>query len=317
MAIIGGFDVHRAQITFDYLDTDTGEVTRGEIRPATRSVLRTWFDRFAGRADVAFAVEGCTGWRFVVEEMVAAGIAPHLAEPADTATQRGRKKRAKTDRADARLQRELLCQGRLPESWIAPPHVLEVRTLVRLYVALMDERRTWRQRIQAQLFHQGVPTLRGLLTRSATARQPAGGQSPAADPLAQLVDHREGGVDQLSGPGVGCGPGQLPRSRLLHEPHRPPRRQAAGPLGRPQAHPPLLPHAARVGRGSLVDHWHHPPGGGLIVWTAARPRPDQRSSRGRAITIWLVHPDKAGRRPCSRSSRWPLAHGGTDYDVTA
>ena len=40
MAMIGGFDVHRAQITFDYLDTDTGEVTRGQIRPACRSTLR-------------------------------------------------------------------------------------------------------------------------------------------------------------------------------------------------------------------------------------------------------------------------------------
>ena len=27
MAIVAGFDVHRAQITFDALDTETGEVT--------------------------------------------------------------------------------------------------------------------------------------------------------------------------------------------------------------------------------------------------------------------------------------------------
>lgn len=194
MTIVGGLDVHRAQITFDYLDTDTGEVTRGQIQPATRSVLRTWFGRFAGRADVAFAVEGCTGWRFVVEEMVAAGIRPHLAEPADTATQRGRKKRAKTDRADARLQRELLCQGRLPESWIAPPHVLEVRTLVRLYVALMGERRTWQQRIQAQLFHQGVPALRGLLTEEGRATLSSAALSPAGR---QMVDTAVAMIDEL------------------------------------------------------------------------------------------------------------------------
>ena len=164
MAIVGGFDVHRAQITFDYLDTDSGQVTAGQIRPATRPALRNWLERFAGRNDVAFAVEGCTGWRFVVEELVRAGGEPHLAEPADTATQRGRKKRAKTDRADARLLRELLTQRRLPESWAPPSHVLEVRTLGRLYVALMDERRAWQQRIHAQLFHQGVPSVRGLLT---------------------------------------------------------------------------------------------------------------------------------------------------------
>ncbi len=36
MAIVGGFDVHRNQITFDCLDTEAKEVSRGEIRPATR-----------------------------------------------------------------------------------------------------------------------------------------------------------------------------------------------------------------------------------------------------------------------------------------
>ena len=37
-AIVGGFDVHRAQITFDYIDTDSGQVTAGQIRPATTMV---------------------------------------------------------------------------------------------------------------------------------------------------------------------------------------------------------------------------------------------------------------------------------------
>ena len=40
MSIIGGFDVHRRQITFDYLDTDTGQLLRGRIAPACRPVLR-------------------------------------------------------------------------------------------------------------------------------------------------------------------------------------------------------------------------------------------------------------------------------------
>ena len=29
MSIVGGFDIHRQQITFDYVDTITGEVKRG------------------------------------------------------------------------------------------------------------------------------------------------------------------------------------------------------------------------------------------------------------------------------------------------
>jgi hypothetical protein len=125
MAIVGGFDIHRRQVTFGYLDTVTGQVRRGRIDPACRAALRSWLERFAGEEDVTFAVEGCTGWRFVVEELARAGVEPYLAEPADTATARGRKKRAKTDRADARLMRELLAGARLPESWIAPAQVLE------------------------------------------------------------------------------------------------------------------------------------------------------------------------------------------------
>jgi transposase len=195
MAIVGGLDVHRAQITFDYLDTDSGEVSTGQIRPATRPMLRNWLRRFEGRDDVAFAVEGCTGWRFVVEELVGAGVEPHLAEPADTATQRGRKKRAKTDRADARLLRELLVQQRLPESWVPPRHVLEVRTLGRLYVALMDERRVWQQRIHAQLFHQGVASLPALLTPAGQFALAGAELSPAG---VQLVETAMTAVDTLT-----------------------------------------------------------------------------------------------------------------------
>lgn len=68
MSIVGGFDVHRKQITFDYLDTVTGEVQAGQIAPADRRRLASWLERFAGRDDVEFATEGCTGWRYVVEE---------------------------------------------------------------------------------------------------------------------------------------------------------------------------------------------------------------------------------------------------------
>jgi transposase len=193
MAIVGGFDVHRQQITFDYLDTDSGEVRRGQVRPATRESLRKWLERFSGRADVAFAVEGCTGWRFVVEELQRVGLEAHLAEPADTAALRGKKKRAKTDRADARHQRELLATGRLPESWIAPGHVLEWRARGRLYVVLMADRRAWSQRIHATLFHHGAPAQADVLSAEGRGRLAAADLSPAAQQRVTaaltMIDH--------------------------------------------------------------------------------------------------------------------------------
>lgn len=161
MAIVGGMDIHRKQITFDYLDTGTGEVRRGQVRPADRAGVRAWLARFAGRDDVAFAIEGCTGWRYVAEELAAAGIEVHLAEPADTAAARGRKRRAKTDRGDARHLRDLLASGRLPECWIPPPHVLECRALLETYHDLRQEHTAWVQRVHAALYHQGAPAVPG------------------------------------------------------------------------------------------------------------------------------------------------------------
>jgi transposase len=130
MAIVAGFDVHRAQITFDALDQQTGEVSRGRI-PARPEAVRAWAGRFAG-AELHVAFAACTGWLFVCEALVEAGAVAHLAEPVETSALRGKKRRAKTDREDARWLRTLLCEGRLPEAWIPPAHVREWRTRARL-----------------------------------------------------------------------------------------------------------------------------------------------------------------------------------------
>jgi hypothetical protein len=45
---------------------------------------------------------------------------------------KGRRQHAKTDQADARHLRELLEAGKLPESWIPPVLVREMRAKVRL-----------------------------------------------------------------------------------------------------------------------------------------------------------------------------------------
>src|SRR5207253_3429533 len=135
---------------------------------AERAELRTWLGQFAG-CEPEFALEGTTGWRFVVEEIERAGHRAHLADPAETAARRGRKRRAKTDNADCDLQLRLLLAGELPESWIPPAQVLELRTLVRLRKTLIDQRTAWLQRLQAQLFHQGAPL--GLKPRTLAGRR--------------------------------------------------------------------------------------------------------------------------------------------------
>jgi len=65
-SIAGGLDIHRKQITFDYVDLDTGAVQCGQIAPADREHFRSWLaGRFEHPENVAFAVEACAGWRYV------------------------------------------------------------------------------------------------------------------------------------------------------------------------------------------------------------------------------------------------------------
>jgi hypothetical protein len=78
--------------------------------------------RFPGE-EVDVAVEAGTGWLFVCEALREAGAVPDLAGPAETSAVRGKKRRAKTDRADARWLRTLLAEDRLPEAWMPPAHV--------------------------------------------------------------------------------------------------------------------------------------------------------------------------------------------------
>jgi transposase len=158
-----GLDQHRAQISAEWIDTVTGEISRARVAPADRAAVRKFLERFRGQG-LEVALEATTGWRFVVEELARVGAEVHLAEPAETSGLKGKKRRAKTDWADARHLRQLLLIGRLPESWIPPAHILDLRARVRWRHTLLHQRTEWQQRIQAVLYHHGIPQRRGLLS---------------------------------------------------------------------------------------------------------------------------------------------------------
>jgi len=206
MAIIGGLDIHRRQLTFDYVDMATGGVVRGRVAPGDRPHLAAWLTRFAGVEDVSFAVEAGTGWRYVAEEMRRAGVRPELAQPADTAVLRGPRRKAKTDRADAKLLRDALAAGRIPQCYVPPSHVLECRALLEAYQDLRREHTAWIQRIHAVLFHHGVPAVpAGELSADTRRRQALQAAHPHLSPAAQtqvriaadMLDVTEGHLDEL------------------------------------------------------------------------------------------------------------------------
>jgi transposase len=202
MAIVMGLDQHRAQITADWVDTETGEVVRRRITPAHRAGVRRFCEQFRGQ-QLEVALEATTGWRFVAEEFRRVRAVVHLAEPAETAARRGNKKRAKSDRADARHVRELLMIGRLPESWIPSDHLLDLRARVRLRHTLSHQRGEWQQRIQAVLYHHGCPQRSNLMSgegRSWLSAQPlpaaARDQITVALSVIDALDRQLGPLDK-------------------------------------------------------------------------------------------------------------------------
>src|SRR5450631_3294256 len=163
MTLVMGMDQHRAQISAEWIDTITGEISRARVAPADRDAVRTFLGRFNG-SDLEVALEATTGWRFVVEELGRVGAEVHLAEPAEAAALKGKKKRPKTDWADARHLRELLLIGRVPESWIAPAQILDLRARVRTRHLLSHQKTEWQQRMHAVLYHHGFTQRRNVLS---------------------------------------------------------------------------------------------------------------------------------------------------------
>src|SRR3989454_12744182 len=113
--LYAAIDIHKHAFQAAVLDPDSGEVVE-ERFAADRESLARWAERWRGRLE-AVAIEATTGWRWVWRELVERGFAGRLAEPGQTRPLLGRRRRAKTDRLDARWLARLLAKEMLPQSW--------------------------------------------------------------------------------------------------------------------------------------------------------------------------------------------------------
>ena len=86
---------------------------------------------------------------------------------------------------DARWLVWLLAREMLPESWLPPAEIQELRDKTRLRKALAEDRTRWAQRLQAFLLHEGWPCGRGRLL-TATGRRWLSGLALAPAARAQV-----------------------------------------------------------------------------------------------------------------------------------
>jgi transposase len=114
-SVIGRIDDHGNELGWVRIDNDP-KALRAECRKAGRGA--------------AVAIEATYGWYWAVDALLAAGFEVHLAHPLGMKALRKRK-RVKTDPRDAYELANLLRLGSLPEAYIAPPDLRELRELVR------------------------------------------------------------------------------------------------------------------------------------------------------------------------------------------
>src|SRR6476619_8390493 len=103
----------------------------GSRRVGSTTRRRTWAPEIvaAGGAEVEVAMEATWGWYWAADVIAECGARLHLAHPLGIAGYQNR--RVKNDIRDATLLADLLRMGRLPEGWVAPPQVRELRKMVR------------------------------------------------------------------------------------------------------------------------------------------------------------------------------------------
>src|SRR5438093_7604655 len=114
-------------------------------------------------------LEATYGWYWAADVLQAAGARVHLAHPLGVKGFAYR--RVKNDIRDAADLADLLRMGRLPEAWIAPPKVRELRELVRYRAKLVALRSGLKAQVHAVMAKEGVlPTVTDMFSTAGNAQ---------------------------------------------------------------------------------------------------------------------------------------------------
>src|SRR5438105_6485267 len=103
--------------------------------------------------DAEVVLEATYGWYWVVDLLQANGHRVHLADPQGL---NWGQRRVKNDERDATDLADILRLGRLPEAWIAPPALRELRELVRYRAKLVQLRTGLKAQVHAVMAKKGV-----------------------------------------------------------------------------------------------------------------------------------------------------------------
>ncbi|HMH38583.1 MAG TPA: IS110 family transposase [Streptosporangiaceae bacterium] len=144
MSVYVGIDVHRKRSQVAVVSEDgTVELNKNVVN-GSEPMLRLIGDLPSG-TPVAF--EAAFGWGWLVQLLEDYGFEPHMVHPLRCKAIASA--RLKNDKVDAAILAQLLRADLLPEAWIAPPKVRQLRALLRHRASLVRVGTQQRNRIHA------------------------------------------------------------------------------------------------------------------------------------------------------------------------
>ena len=149
---IVGMDLHRRRSVLVRM-TEAGEHLETVRISNDPEYLRAVMARAGEVPEVV--LEATYGWYWAADALAELGAKVHLAHPLGVKMFSYR--RVKNDERDAADLADLLRMGRLPEAWIAPPAIRELRELVRHRAKLVALRSGVKCQVHAVLAACGVP----------------------------------------------------------------------------------------------------------------------------------------------------------------
>ena len=196
MSVYVGIDVHRKRSQVAVIDAD-GEVLANRNVPNGVEPILGVIGGLPPGTPAAF--EAAYGWGWLAGLLEDYGFDPHLVHPLRCKAIASA--RLKNDKVDAAILAQLLRADLLPEAWIAPPAVRQLRALLRHRVQLVRLRTLLRNRIHAVLADHGHDRPAGCWTGPGRAwlaalDLPAASREVIGDDLA-LIDALQVPIDRL------------------------------------------------------------------------------------------------------------------------
>jgi transposase len=146
-----GIDLHRNRSHVAVID-EHGEISLSRRIVNDRETFLELLGALEGESSIA--LEATYGWEWLAELLEDAGYDIHLAHPLRTRAIAAA--RVKTDAVDARTLAHLLRADLLPEAYIAPRDLRDLRELLRHRIALTAMRSALKNRVHAILAKHGI-----------------------------------------------------------------------------------------------------------------------------------------------------------------